>query len=67
MVCLFALGMVVVLLVGLARNGMRIFRAGAAFAEQALPVVDEIGAGVDAASRHADRLATAAAEIRFRR
>ena len=64
---LFSVGMVAVLLVGLARNGMRLVRAVAAFAEQAMPVVDEIGAGADAAAQHAERLGTAAAEIRFRR
>jgi hypothetical protein len=66
LLALFALGMVAVLSVGLVRNGLRLVRAATAFAKEATPVVDEIGAEADRASRHMERLSVAAASIRSR-
>jgi hypothetical protein len=59
-------GMVLVLLVGLVRQGIRLVKAGAEAADRILPIVDEIGQEADKAARHMDRLATAIAGMRSR-
>lgn len=58
--------MITVLLVGLARNGLRLLKAVGAFVDESMPVIDEITAGLDRAAQHAERLATAASSIRSR-
>ena len=59
-------GMVLVLTVGLVRQGIRLAKAAAEAADRILPIVDEIGQEADKAARHMDRLATAIAGIRSR-
>jgi hypothetical protein len=63
---LFSIGILVVMGIGLFRNGMRVARAVAAFVEAATPLADEISADADRAAEHVQRLAEAAASIRKR-
>jgi hypothetical protein len=59
-------GILFVLGIGLFRNTKRLIRAVGGFSDAAMPLVDEISAGVDAASRHAERLSAAASRLRSR-
>lgn len=59
-------GIMIVLFVGLARQVMRLFRAGGEAAEQILPIVDDIGQEADRAAQHVHQLATAIAGMRSR-
>ena len=59
-------GILTVLGVGLFRNAGRLVRAVKAFSSEAMPIVDEISGGLDAASRHMEDLAAAASSIRSR-
>ena len=59
-------GILVVLGIGLFRNTMRLLRAVGGFSDAAMPILDEITTGLDAASRHAERLSVAASSLRLR-
>lgn len=59
-------GILVVLAIGLFRNAMRLVRSVKGFSDAAMPIVDEITAGLDTASRHAGRLSAATSRLRSR-
>lgn len=59
-----SIGFLAVMGIGLAKEGKRLFLAGKEFADQVAPVIDEVSAGADRASRHAAELGERAAAIR---
>lgn len=59
-------GILVVLLVGLVKQGIRVVRAAGEAAGQILPIVDDIAQGADRAAQHMDRLTGAIASLRSR-
>lgn len=61
-----SVGILCVLGVGLFRNTMRLVKAVGSFSDEAMPLIDEISAGLEAASRHAEQLAVAASSFRSR-
>lgn len=63
---LASFGILFVLGIGLFRNATRLVRAVVGFSEAAMPIMDEIVAGADAASRHVERLSVAASNLRSR-
>ena len=63
---LASIGILCVLGIGLFRNTKRLVRAVGAFSGEAAPIVDDITAGLDAASRHVERLTVAASSLRSR-